>query len=129
MSNRKILIVDDDETVLMMLERILSSQYSVICASSGQQAIELYEEHRPDILLCDYLMPNMTGMEMMDKLHERFGRNIFVIFMTGNEQEETEFEAYKHGALEFIRKPIKAAELISTIDACTERVNSLKNTR
>ncbi|WP_049945858.1 MULTISPECIES: response regulator [unclassified Butyrivibrio] len=126
MFDKKILIVDDDPTILMTLERILSNEYSVLSASSGQEGIELYERHRPDIILCDYLMPQMTGFEMMDILHERFGRAIFVIFMTGNEQDETELEVYKHGALEFMRKPIKASDLLKTISACIERVNSLK---
>ncbi|WP_408070176.1 response regulator [Butyrivibrio sp. JL13D10] len=126
MPNKQILVVDDDEIILMTIERILSDQYTVICASSGQQAIDLYEEHRPDIILCDYLMPEMTGFQMMDILHERYGRNIFVIFMTGNEQDETELEVYKHGALEFIRKPIKAAELQKYIASAIERVNSFK---
>ncbi|WP_022762472.1 MULTISPECIES: response regulator [unclassified Butyrivibrio] len=126
MADKTILIVDDDDMILMMLEKILSKEFKTITAISGEEAIEEYEQYHPDIVLSDYMMPKMNGFEMMDKMHERFGRNIFAIFMTANEQEETEFEVYKHGALEFIRKPIKSETLLQTIRACMDRLDAMK---
>ena len=128
MFDKTVLIVDDDDMILMMMERILSTQYNTITASSGKEALEIYEKNHPDILLADYMMPEMNGFEMMDQMHERFGKNIFAIFMTANEQEETEFEVYRHGALAFIRKPIKADVLLDTIKSSMERLDAIRNT-
>lgn len=126
MFDKTILIVDDDDMILMMLEKTLSKEFKVITAASGEEAIEAYDKYRPDIVLSDFMMPKMNGLEMMDKLHERYGRGIFTIFMTANDQEETEFDVYKHGALEFLRKPIKAETLLDTIRACMDKLDAMK---
>ncbi len=127
MFEKSILVVDDDDMVLMVLERTLSKEFNVYTALSGEQGIEIFEQHRPDIILADYMMPKMNGFEMMDKLHEKYGRGIFTIFMTANDQEETEIEVYKHGALAFLRKPIKVDELLDTIRSCMNKLEAMKN--
>ncbi|WP_029322586.1 response regulator [Butyrivibrio sp. AE3004] len=129
MFEKSILVVDDDSTVLMVLERILSDEFKVYTADSGEKGIEVYEQHRPDIILADYMMPKMNGFEMMDRLHEKFGRGIFTIFMTANDQEDTEMQVYKHGALAFLRKPVKAEELLNTIRSSMNKLEEMrKNT-
>ena len=127
MMDKTILVVDDDDMILMMLEKTLSREFKVITATSGAEAIEIYDQYRPDIVVSDYMMPKMNGMEMLDKMHELYGRGIFVIFMTANDQEETEFDAYKHGALEFIRKPVRSEDLLVTIRKCMDRLEAMKN--
>ena len=126
MFEKSILVVDDDDMILMMLEKTLAREFKVFTAASGEEALEIYDQYRPDIVISDYMMPKMNGMEMVDKLHEKYGRGIFTIFMTANDQEETEFDAYKHGALEFVRKPVKAEALLSTVRACMEKLEAMK---
>ncbi len=126
MFEKSILVVDDDDMIRMMLERTLSKEFRVYTAESGETALEIYDQKRPDIILADYMMPKMNGFEMMDKLHERYGRGIFTIFMTANEQEDTEMEVYKHGSLAFLRKPIKADELLHTIRSCMDKLEEMR---
>ena len=126
MLNKSILVVDDDDMVLMVLEKQLSGEFNVLTAESGEKALEIFEQHRPDIVLADYMMPKMNGFELMDKLHEKYGRGIFTIFMTSNDQEETEIEVYRHGALAFLRKPVKADELLSTIRSAMDKLEVMR---
>ncbi len=126
MFEKSILVVDDDNNALVVLERILSQEFKVYTAESGEKAMEVYEQHKPDIILADYMMPKMNGFEMMDRLHEKFGRGIFTIFMTANDQEDTEMEVYKHGALAFLRKPVKAEELLNTIRSSMKKLEEMR---
>ena len=119
---KSILIVDDEELTLMLTQNILSGQYFTLRATSGAEAIALYGEHRPDMVLTDYMMPEMNGFEMVEKLHEQYGRHIPVIFMTANEDEETEFQSLCHGAVDFIRKPLKADVLLKSINSIMDRL-------
>ncbi len=119
---KSILIVDDDELTLMLTENILSGQYHTLRAMSGEEAIKVYGEFHPDMILADYMMPEMNGFEMVKKLREQYGRRIPVIFMTANEDEETEFESFSYGAVDFIRKPLKADVLLKSINSIMDRL-------
>ena len=124
--NKTILIVDDEELTLMLTEGILSGQYQTLRALSGQEAIDLYETHHPDMILSDLLMPEMNGFEMLTKLQERHGRRIPIIFMTASENEENEYESLRHGAVDFIRKPLKADVLLASIRSFMERMDKIR---
>ncbi|WP_051204980.1 response regulator [Butyrivibrio sp. VCD2006] len=126
MFDKTILVVDDDEMILMMLGKILSKQFNVITAVSGEAALEKYGANRPDLILSDYMMPGMNGLQMMDKLRAIYGSDVYAVFMTANEQEETEFEVFRHGALHFIKKPIKADVLIDAIKFSLEKIDDMK---
>ena len=123
---KTILIVDDEEMTLMLTESILSSQYNTLRAMSGEEAIRMYGEHKPDMVLSDFMMPGMNGFEMLEEMHKQFGRRIPVIFMTANESEETEFESLAHGAVDFIRKPLKADVLLKSINSIMQRLEQAK---
>ena len=58
---RKILVVDDEQMILRLAQRILSPEYSVICASSAREGLALFEKEHPDLILSDLLMPEMDG--------------------------------------------------------------------
>lgn len=119
---KTILIVDDEEMILMMTENILSGSYNTMRALSGQEAIDLYREHKPDMVLSDIMMPGMSGIEMLAKMKEEFGRHIPVIFMTASEDEEAELNSLVSGAVDFIRKPLKADALLKSINTIMERL-------
>ena len=126
MSRKKILIVDDEELTLMMTESILSREYDTVRALSGKEAIELYEEHMPDMVLSDLMMPEMTGFEMLDAMHQKFGRAIPVIFMTAHESEENELRSLTSGAVDFIRKPLKADALLRSVNSIMQRLEEAR---
>ncbi|MBE5845747.1 MAG: diguanylate cyclase [Butyrivibrio sp.] len=113
---KKILIVDDDEMIRMMTNKILSKTYTIVSADSGQQAIELYETEKPDMIISDLVMPGMSGFEMMDILREKYAFVIPVIFMTAYSSDDTEKKGLETGAVDYIRKPFKADILLQRVD-------------
>ena len=67
---KKILIVDDMIVTLMMTENMLCGHYITFCASSGQEAIEIYRREHPDMVLSDLRMPGMSGYELQQALQK-----------------------------------------------------------
>ena len=126
---RKILIVDDMMVSLMMTENILATQYVTVCASSGQEAIEVYRKELPDMVLSDLRMPGMSGYELQLALQEEYHQTIPFMFMTADHDEETESKGFENGAMDFIRKPFRPDVLlrrIANIMQTVEQIQGLK---
>ena len=126
---KKIMIVDDEKIYLMMTNHILSSAYDTVCASSGAEAIELYKKERPDMILSDLRMPEMSGYELQQALQNEYEEKIPFMFMTADTDEETESKGFENGAMDFIRKPFRADILlkrVSNILDTIEKIQGLK---
>ncbi|MCL2126274.1 MAG: diguanylate cyclase [Oscillospiraceae bacterium] len=105
-SKNSILIVDDVESNLLALSRILDSEYSIFTAGSGREAILAAEESQPDVILLDILMPEMDGYQVLAELREREKtRNIPVIFISGLSDALDEEIGLTLGAADYISKP------------------------
>ena len=120
MENKKILIVDDEPDVLLLLgERLSKAGYDVIKASGGQEAIEMAHKDSPDLIILDIAMPGMDGSEVANTLRAQPAtKDIPMIFLTClfTKQEE---KACGHvlGQNFFIAKPYDVNELLSEIKA------------
>ena len=81
---KKILIVDDEPQILEILEiRLKASQYDVLKASDGQEAINMATAHKPDLIIMDIMMPNLPGGDAVKLLSQRDDtKNIPVVFLT-----------------------------------------------
>ncbi|MCR5059666.1 MAG: diguanylate cyclase [Saccharofermentans sp.] len=112
----KVLIVDDEEMMLLVTSKVLSEKYEVICASSGEEAIRLYDEHKPSLILSDLLMPGMSGFEMHDILQKKHSEKIPVMYMTADDAEDLEGLGLDKGAVDFIRKPFRPDVLLRRIE-------------
>lgn len=112
----KVLIVDDEEMMLLVTSKVLSEKYEVICASSGEEAIRLYDEHKPSLILSDLLMPGMSGFEMHDILQKKYSEKIPVMYMTADDAEDLEGLGFDKGAVDFIRKPFRPDVLLRRIE-------------
>lgn len=126
---KKILVVDDEKIFLMITERILSSSYATVCASSAMEAIELYKREKPDMVLSDLRMPGMSGYELKQKLQEEYGEQIPFMFMTADTAEETESRGFDIGAMDFVQKPFHADILLKRVGnilKTVERIQGLK---
>lgn len=101
----RILIVDDDSIVALSLKTILEAKGLEICAmgNSGQQAIELYRQHKPDVLLMDIRMENMTGLEAAERILSE-DRNAKILFLTTFSDDEYILKALDIGAKGYILK-------------------------
>lgn len=101
-----ILIVDDDKINVMMLESRLSVDYQIIIAYSGTAALQMAEQHSPDLILLDIDMPDMSGFDVCVQLKSnQFTQNIPVVFVTGRGQVENEVRGLGCGAVDYITKP------------------------
>ena len=129
MAKRKILIVDDEKISLRMTDHILSTEYDTLCAASGKDAISLYHEHHPDLVLSDLRMPEIDGFTLQKTLQEEIGEQIPFMFMTADRNDESESKGFAIGALDFIRKPFRADVLlkrVSNILSTVEQIQGLK---
>ncbi len=114
----RILVVDDTPENLVLIEVYLrGSEFDVVVASNGHQALELCREQRFDVILLDVMMPTMDGLEVCRRLKDD-PRTAFlpVIFLTGRMGDESEkLVAYQLGAVDYIQKPINKDELLARI--------------
>lgn len=123
---KKILIVDDMMVSLMMTENMLADQYETFCASSGQEAIEIYRKEKPDMVLSDLRMPGMTGYELQLALQQEYHQVIPFMFMTADHTEETESKGFDNGAMDFIRKPFRPDVLLRRVANIMQTVEQIK---
>jgi len=106
LSNSRILIVDDTVFYLDNLVSILSDNYQVSVARSGEEALEEIETIRPDLILLDIMMPGMNGYEVCRRLKsDEETRYIPVIFLTAKSDEQSEAMGFTLGAVDYIIKP------------------------
>lgn len=109
-NKQSVLIVDDEPTNLRILNQVLNDTYKLTFAKSGQEAIRLIERERPDLILLDVMMPEMTGYEVCEylKKHPKF-KVIPIIFVTALNDSDDEAKGLTLGAVDYISKPISPA--------------------
>ena len=114
-SRRRILVVDDEPSLLRAIIRTLESAgFEVSAAEDGAQAMRLLEEHAFDAVLTDVAMPGMDGIAVLRAVRRR-DLEVPVVLMTGKPDVESAAKAVRYGAFEYLIKPISNAELESTI--------------
>ena len=103
-----VLVIDDDPSVRMMTEATLSSTgFEVIEAADGAAGLAMFDERRPDMVLCDVMMPGMDGFAVCDVLRGRPDTvNLPIVMLTGLDDVRSIGEAFSRGATDFIVKPI-----------------------
>jgi len=119
MNRKNILIVDDEQDVLLVLEKGLTAEgYSVITASSGNDAISLAKSRHPDLIILDVLMPDMEGPEVKRKLKEDpETKDIPLIFLTGMfPKREDDQEGRIVAGYVLFEKPYDILELVFAIE-------------
>jgi len=114
---KSILIVDDNLVSLKQISAQLVQDYEVSLAKSGELALQICAQERPDLILLDVEMPDMDGFATLARLKEEPRlKHIPVIFLTGNHDAETEVRCLESGAMDFITKPANADILRHRID-------------
>ena len=116
-----VLIVDDEQDIREGSERILIRMgFNVSKAVNGEEALELFQKTRPDIVLLDLKMPGMDGMEVLEKIRT-IDDNTIVIVITGYATVETAIQAMKQGAYDFIPKPFEPDQLRLIVNRAAEK--------
>lgn len=118
LSTKKIVIVDDYEESCKLLADILGSSYDCSYTSDSLRALELINDKRPDLILLDYKMPGIMGVDVCRLLREGAStKNIPIIFVSGAATIDERIKAFETGADDFISKPFHVKELILRIKA------------
>lgn len=118
-----LLVVDDEPQIRRVLRVTLSSNgYDVIEAKNGQEAIEMAVRERPDLILLDVNMPNMSGLEACSKIRLSFEGPIIMLTVRNSEQDK--IVALDAGADDYVVKPFATEELLARIRAALRRSSS-----
>ncbi|MCO6472981.1 MAG: sigma-54-dependent Fis family transcriptional regulator [Melioribacteraceae bacterium] len=111
----KILVIDDDQSIRETLTTFLKRQgYQPMAAEDGSKGVELIRIEMPDLVICDYKMPKMTGLEVLEKIKE-IDSSIHFIMITAFDEMQTTVDAMQKGAYDFIEKPLDIDRLKITI--------------
>jgi len=106
MSKARILIVDDERLNINVMISILSEDYELVIAKSGEQALKRVAAQAPDLILLDISMPDMDGYTVFERIGEMTGgKRIPIIFITAMRSPEEEIKGLKMGAVDYITKP------------------------
>jgi len=116
---KKILFIDDnDELRKITLEALDFEGFHAIGANCGQQGIEIAKEQKPDIILCDIMMPEIDGFEVYNRLRQNASTSLTpFIFLTALAEKENIRKGMEHGADDYLIKPFTLQELIQSINA------------
>lgn len=122
MKQGHVLVVDDEDSMLHSVERVLTSQYRVTVARSPAIALAQAKEEGPDLAIIDIRMPEMDGFELLSALREA-GVELDVIFMTGEVQELDSklIRSIREDAFYFIQKPFDREVLLTLVERCFEQ--------
>ncbi len=115
---KKVLIADDEPNIVTALEFLLERNgYEVYIARNGDAALKLVEEHRPDLVLLDVMMPVKSGFEVCQRMRERADwRDIKIIMLTAKGRDVEMSKGLSIGADLYITKPFSTQELVAKIN-------------
>lgn len=117
MERKKILLVDDSATILMMEKLILGNgPYELITANNGEEAVKKAADNQPDLILLDVIMPKMGGFEACRRIRAAEGTRSIPIIMVTTRGEAANVEAgWANGCTDYVTKPINSAELLAKV--------------
>jgi CheY-like chemotaxis protein len=116
-NQRKILVIDDDEVMLLQVENILEkSNYVAICTSNGEDGIDKAISEQPDVIFLDRRMPDMDGNSTLMQLQgNKQTKNIPVIMLTGDNMIGDVATSLKLGAVDYIVKPFSRTNILDSL--------------
>src|ERR1700683_939213 len=113
-----VLAVDDSAIYRKLVEHSLSGQeYEVLYAKNGRQALDLFAEHKPAVVITDWSMPDISGLELCRRIRPDFqGFHSHLILLTSNSDKEQVVEGLAAGADDYLTKPFHPGELVARIE-------------
>ncbi len=112
MTKSRILVVDDEPLNVEILQEMLSQNYEIVSAYSGNEALEMVEKTSPNLILLDVMMPGMNGYEVCKQLKgKEKTRSIPIVMVTALKEREDRIKAIEADADDFLSKPVDMSEL------------------
>jgi two-component system phosphate regulon response regulator PhoB len=123
-ADTKILVVEDEEALATLLEYNLGREkFDVSLASDGEEALLKVEENTPDIIILDWMLPKISGIEVCRRLRSKpETRNIPIIMLTARSEEVDRVRGLETGADDYLTKPFSTNELIARVRAVLRRI-------
>lgn len=127
MATRTILIVDDEAAIRDMLRVALEmADYECLEASNAQEAHSIIIDHRPDLVLLDWMMPGTSGLELTRRLkQDEVTAKVPIILLTAKGEEDNKIQGLEVGADDYITKPFSPRELVARLKAVLRRTDPL----
>ena len=124
MQNAKLLLIEDDAALAELLSwNFKKEEYDVIQTADGEEALILVKEHRPDVILLDWMIENLSGIEVCRQLRrDPETSNIPIIMLTARGEEEDKIRGLETGADDYVTKPFSPRELLARVKAVLRRV-------
>ncbi|MFN2455526.1 MAG: response regulator [Pyrinomonadaceae bacterium] len=122
-SKLRLLVVDDDDVLRLMTKSVLERQgYIVSEGANGEEALQLISKEIPDLLVLDFMMPQLNGIEVLKRLHaDPKTAGIPVLMLTGMDDEKSIRQAFDAGATDYLAKPFTSPQLTARVRACLTR--------
>ena len=118
--NERILIIEDDQAILKLLQRGLAYEgYTVDTATDGRTGLNLSRDHTPDLVILDWMLPGMDGLEVCHRL--RTGGSIPILMLTAKDQVQDRIQGLDAGADDYMVKPFNLDELLARVRALLRR--------
>ena len=116
----KLLVIDDEPNIIYVIERCFSSPtMKVVSAANGQAGLQVAKAERPDVVLLDIRLPDMSGLDVFQELR-RIDARVPVILMTAYAKAETAIEAISRGAFDYLLKPLELDTLKRLVEKAVE---------
>lgn len=113
MSKKKIVLAEDNSTLSLLLKfRLEKEGYDLFMAIDGKEAIQNIEDHTPDLIITDIMMPFFSGLEVISHVRNKLDSEVPIIVFSAAGQEEMVLNAFNLGANDFMGKPFSPNELI-----------------
>lgn len=120
----RILVIDDDLIFLYtMMHYLKARQYDVTTAEDGCKALEEVKINQPDLIITDIMMPKMSGIELVNYLHNDLQNKIPVILVSGMEEKAVIRESFKLGPIDFFIKPFDFANLLRVVQRIENKIH------
>lgn len=114
---RKLLIVDDEEILRMLISDTLEDlDVHIELAEDGKVALDKLQQSEYDLMILDYMMPQLTGMEVLERLPVDLKKRMPILMLTAKAQEADRMKALEAGASYFIPKPFSPLELLQVVE-------------
>ncbi|WP_270180796.1 response regulator [Alkalihalobacillus sp. CinArs1] len=116
--NARILVADDEEILRMLIvDTLEDNDYEIDEAEDGAEALDLINSNPYDLVLLDYMMPEMTGLEVIETIRAKGNHDVKIMMLTAKAQKKDEDLAKEAGANYFLSKPFSPINLLETVEA------------
>lgn len=116
-----ILVVDDEISILQLIKMNLELQnYNVITATCGNEALDLTIKHKPDIIILDAMLPDISGFELINKI--KLIKDVSIIMLTAKDDINDKILGFRLGAEDYITKPFNSTELLLRVKVISKRL-------